>query len=81
MTTIYLIQVCLWTSSEIVAAGATNNRNTVYKFFLSIAEELYRLKNFHSLMAVWNGLDSVFVAKLDLLNKVLHCAQTPRGSS
>jgi len=52
----------MWISSEIVFGNSEKTK--ILKWIISVAEKLYELKNFHSLMSVIAGLNSLYVGRL-----------------
>eukprot|EP01129_Flabellula_baltica_P012573 TRINITY_DN5687_c0_g1_i2.p1 TRINITY_DN5687_c0_g1~~TRINITY_DN5687_c0_g1_i2.p1 ORF type:complete len:436 (+),score=92.44 TRINITY_DN5687_c0_g1_i2:30-1310(+) len=55
----------LWVPSEILQADSNRTRVTMVQKFIEIIEELLKLKNFNSSMAIYNGLRSMSVTRLE----------------
>jgi len=58
-------KVAMWVATEIITAGEKHDKRKMIKWFLSVAEKLTDLKNFHSLLAIIAGLNNVFVSRLN----------------
>jgi len=56
-------KVAMWVATEIIASQKNNKRKMI-RWFLSVAEKLIDLKNFHTLLAVIAGLNNFFVSRL-----------------
>jgi len=57
-------KVAMWVATEIIVSNDKNNKRKIIKWFLSVAEKLLDLKNFHTLLAIIGGLNNLFVSRL-----------------
>eukprot|EP01126_Amoeba_proteus_P065194 TRINITY_DN9227_c0_g1_i2.p1 TRINITY_DN9227_c0_g1~~TRINITY_DN9227_c0_g1_i2.p1 ORF type:complete len:169 (+),score=43.61 TRINITY_DN9227_c0_g1_i2:251-757(+) len=53
-----------------MASSVTLQKKAI-KYFISLAEKLYGFNNFHSLMAIISGLDSVFIQRVDKKRQII----------
>eukprot|EP01103_Thecamoeba_quadrilineata_P015718 TRINITY_DN5052_c0_g1_i1.p1 TRINITY_DN5052_c0_g1~~TRINITY_DN5052_c0_g1_i1.p1 ORF type:complete len:553 (-),score=85.35 TRINITY_DN5052_c0_g1_i1:225-1883(-) len=60
-------QVMLWVATEIVCANSHKRQLNLYKKFVVVAEKLFELNNFNTLMAIISGLNNPAVRKLKRL--------------
>uniref|UniRef100_A0A6B2LC14 Ras-GEF domain-containing protein n=1 Tax=Arcella intermedia TaxID=1963864 RepID=A0A6B2LC14_9EUKA len=60
-----------WVISEIVAQEGKTLRKKTFKWFITLAEKLYELKNFHSLLAIMTGFSSYYLDRLSDIWKTL----------
>jgi len=57
-------KVSNWVSSEIICATDKNDRRKLIKWFISISEKLYEIRNYHTMMAIVAGLNNLYVARI-----------------
>jgi len=57
-------KVAMWVATEIITTVEKHDKRKTIKWFLSVAEKLTDLKNFHTLLAIIAGLNNVFVNRL-----------------
>jgi hypothetical protein len=60
-------QVSQWVASEIVTAASPKRQKETIEKFIKIADKLFKLRNFNSLVAITSGLNSASIQRLKSL--------------